>query len=88
MHKSRSSRNIERRGLAPPEESDGTIPGLLVRSAKDEEIPLFASALLIARDEYPELDDADYEARLAEFTRSLRELLVQRDSARPRNCAG
>jgi regulator of sirC expression with transglutaminase-like and TPR domain len=50
-------------------------PWLHLRSARDEEIPLFASALLIARDEYPQLADADYEARLRQYTRRLRKVV-------------
>ena len=51
-------------------------PWLQLRSARDEEIPLFASALLIARDEYPQLADADYEAQLRRFTRRLRKVVT------------
>lgn len=55
-------------------------PWLHLRSARDEEIPLFSSALLIARDEYPQLADADYEARLRQYSRRLRKV-VNRDDA-------
>jgi regulator of sirC expression with transglutaminase-like and TPR domain len=55
-------------------------PWLHLRSARDDEIPLFASALLIARDEYPQLADADYEARLRQYGRRLRKV-VNRDDA-------
>jgi regulator of sirC expression with transglutaminase-like and TPR domain len=50
-------------------------PWLHLRNARDEEIPLFASALLIARDEYPELADAAYEARLRQYARRLRKVV-------------
>ena len=50
-------------------------PWLHLRSARDEEIPLFASALLIAKDEYPELADADYESRLRQYARRLRKFV-------------
>jgi len=50
-------------------------PWLQLRSARDEEIPLFASALLIAKDEYPGLADADYEARLRQYARRLRKVV-------------
>ena len=53
---------------------------LHLRSARDEEIPLFASALLIAKDEYPQLADADYETRLRQHARRLRKI-VDRDEA-------
>jgi regulator of sirC expression with transglutaminase-like and TPR domain len=53
---------------------------LHLRSARDEEIPLFASALLIAKDEYPLLADADYETRLRQHARRLRKI-VDRDDA-------
>ena len=51
---------------------------LHLRSARDEEIPLFGSALLIAKDEYPQLADADYESRLRQHVRRLRRI-VDRD---------
>lgn len=50
-------------------------PWLALCSAKDEDIPLFSTALLIARDEYPALDRADYETRLHDYTRRLGRLL-------------
>lgn len=50
-------------------------PWLHLRNARDEEIPLFASALLIAKDEYPELADAAYEARLRQYARRLRKVI-------------
>jgi regulator of sirC expression with transglutaminase-like and TPR domain len=56
-------------------------PWLALGSAKDEEIPLFSTALLIARDEYPALDRADYETRLHDYTRRLSRLLRDTDSA-------
>jgi regulator of sirC expression with transglutaminase-like and TPR domain len=52
---------------------------LRLRSAKDEDIPLFASALLIARDEYPQLADAAYETRLQQYSLSLSHLLDHAD---------
>jgi regulator of sirC expression with transglutaminase-like and TPR domain len=55
-------------------------PWLHLRSARDEEIPLFASALLIAKDEYPELADADYEARLRRYGRRLRKFVDSDDA--------
>jgi len=54
-------------------------PWLHLRNAKDEEIPLFASALLIAKDEYPQLADASYKARLREYTRRLRKVVNPAD---------
>jgi len=55
-------------------------PWLHLRSARDDEIPLFASALLIAKDEYPALDDADYEARLRQYARRLRKVIDDDDA--------
>lgn len=46
-----------------------------LRSAKDDEIPLFASALLIAKDEYPDLSDDAYEAQLREYSVRLRKVV-------------
>ncbi len=43
-----------------------------LRSARDEDIPLVWGALTIARDEYPDLDIAAYEARLAAWGDRLR----------------
>lgn len=57
-------------------------PWLQLRSAKDEEIPLFASSLLIARDEYPGLADADYEGQLRQYARRLRKV-VDREQPPP-----
>ena len=34
----------------------------------DEEIPLLRATLLIARDEYPDLDIAEYESRCAAYS--------------------
>ncbi|MDR3387478.1 MAG: SirB1 family protein [Rudaea sp.] len=56
-------------------------PWLGLGSAKDEDIPLFSTALLIAKDEYPDLDRVGYETRLHEYTRSLGNLLRDTDSA-------
>jgi len=54
-------------------------PWLQLRNAKDDEIPLFESALLIAKDEYPELADASYKARLRQYTRRLRKVVNPAD---------
>lgn len=43
-----------------------------LRSANDTDISLFDTALLIARDEYPDLDVADYRAHLLKFARGVR----------------
>jgi len=48
---------------------------LQLRGAKDEDIPLFSSALLIAKDEYPALAAADYESQLQDFSARLRNVL-------------
>jgi regulator of sirC expression with transglutaminase-like and TPR domain len=45
-----------------------------LREAPDEEIPLVWGALTIARDEYPDLDVAAYETRIAEFGTQARAL--------------
>jgi regulator of sirC expression with transglutaminase-like and TPR domain len=50
-------------------------PWLALTSAKDQDIPLFSTALLIAQDEYPLLDRADYEHRLHDYTHRLDALL-------------
>jgi regulator of sirC expression with transglutaminase-like and TPR domain len=50
-------------------------PWLALGSAKDQEIPLFSTALLIAQDEYPLLDRTAYEARLHDYTNRLEGLL-------------
>lgn len=50
-------------------------PWLQLRGAKDEDIPLFSSALLIAKDEYPALAAADYESQLQDFSKRLRNVL-------------
>lgn len=50
-------------------------PWLSLRSARDDQIALFSSALLIAKDEYPELADADYEARLRRYASRLRKVV-------------
>ena len=50
-------------------------PWLALTSAKDQDIPLFSTALLIAQDEYPLLDRAAYESRLHDYTHRLDALL-------------
>jgi regulator of sirC expression with transglutaminase-like and TPR domain len=50
-------------------------PWLSLRNARDDQIPLFASALLIAKDEYPELAGASYEARLRRYAYRLRKVV-------------
>lgn len=50
-------------------------PWLNLRGARDQDIPLFSSALLIAKDEYPELAAADYEVKLGEYSKRLRKVL-------------
>jgi len=50
-------------------------PWLQLRGAKDEDIELFSSALLIAKDEYPALAAADYESQLQDFSKRLRNVL-------------
>lgn len=54
---------------------------LFLRNAKDEDIPLFTAALLIAKDEYPQLAAANYEAQLQRFTADIRSALTQSESA-------
>jgi regulator of sirC expression with transglutaminase-like and TPR domain len=56
-------------------------PWLALGSAKDEDIPLFSTALLIAKDEYPDLDRVDYETRLHDHVRRLDNLLRDISSA-------
>ena len=56
-------------------------PWLALGSAKDQDIPLFSTALLIAQDEYPRLDRADYEIRLHEYTERLATYLRGSDPA-------
>jgi len=46
-------------------------PWAVLRNANDADIPLFATALLIAKDEYPELDSSAYESRIQAYSRSL-----------------
>lgn len=43
----------------------------LFRNARDEDIPLFGAALLIARDEYPDLDPRDYEEQCETWRRAI-----------------
>jgi regulator of sirC expression with transglutaminase-like and TPR domain len=52
-----------------------------LRNANDADIPLFDTALLIAKDEYPELDSADYHSHLLQFARSLRGTARKSDPA-------
>jgi len=52
-----------------------------LRGAKDEDIPLFSSALLIAKDEYPTLATADYESQLQDYGVRLRKILDPTDTA-------
>ncbi|HET8942052.1 MAG TPA: tetratricopeptide repeat protein [Rudaea sp.] len=54
-------------------------PWLALRGVDDSNIPLFSTALLIAKDEYPALDRIDYETRLHDYTRRLRTLLKDAD---------
>jgi len=56
-------------------------PWLALGSAKDRDIPLFSTALLIAQDEYPALDRADYEIRLHRYCDRLANLLRDSDPA-------
>jgi regulator of sirC expression with transglutaminase-like and TPR domain len=44
---------------------------LTLRHVHDADIPLFSAGLLIAKDEYPELDVRGYEARLRRYARAL-----------------
>ncbi|MEP6485524.1 MAG: tetratricopeptide repeat protein [Rudaea sp.] len=55
-------------------------PWVELRNANDTDIPLLSTALLIAKDEYPELDDGFYENRLQAFTNELRAPLASADS--------
>src|ERR1700751_6289050 len=55
-------------------------PWAVLRNANDADIPLFATALLIAKDEYPALDSAAYESRLQTYTKSVRKLLRDADT--------
>ena len=52
-----------------------------LRNANDADIPLFATALLIAKDEYPALDADAYESHLRGYTQRLRELPKGSESA-------
>ena len=45
---------------------------------RDEDIPLFWAALLVARDEYPDLDVSEYESRCDALERELRDSLPER----------
>jgi regulator of sirC expression with transglutaminase-like and TPR domain len=55
-------------------------PWVELRDANDTDIPLLSTALLIAKDEYPDLDPDYYESRLRRFTDELREPLASADS--------
>lgn len=55
-------------------------PWAELHNANATDIPLFATALLIAEDEYPGLDRSAYESRLQEYTRDLRQPLDNADS--------
>src|SRR5580765_2608983 len=71
-------------GLAPALENKNMQrdnPWITLRGAKDEDIPLFSSALLIAKDEYPALAAADYEAQLQDYGVRLRKILDPTESA-------
>jgi regulator of sirC expression with transglutaminase-like and TPR domain len=61
-------------------------PWAVLRNANDADIPLFATSLLIAKDEYPDLDTAAYESRLQIYSRRLDDLLrnAQSESAQLR----
>ena len=50
-------------------------PWAVLRNLNDADIPLFATALLIAKDEYPELDSVAYESRLQAYSRSIEKLV-------------
>lgn len=55
-------------------------PWVELRDANDTDIPLLSTALLIAKDEYPELDGDYYENRLQKFTDDLRDPLGKADT--------
>jgi regulator of sirC expression with transglutaminase-like and TPR domain len=55
-------------------------PWAVLRNANDADIPLFATALLIAKDEYPDLDPSAYESRLQTYSKSLEKLVHGTDS--------
>ena len=55
-------------------------PWAELHNANTADLPLFATALLIAEDEYPGLDRGAYESRLQEYTRDLRQPLDNADS--------
>jgi regulator of sirC expression with transglutaminase-like and TPR domain len=52
----------------------------LFGQARDEEIPLFDAALLIARDEYPDLDALHYDALLEAWRRAIAPKVDRADS--------
>lgn len=55
-------------------------PWVELRDANDTDIPLLSTALLIAKDEYPDLDSDYYDSRLRRFTDELRKPLADADS--------
>ena len=46
-----------------------------LRNAADEDIPLVWASLVIARDEYPDLDIAPYEQLAADYVRRARAMI-------------
>ena len=50
----------------------------------DEDIPLLRATLMIARDEYPDLDIAEYESRCAAFEEELRPRVEPLEGPQPR----
>lgn len=53
----------------------------------DDEIPLLRATLLVARDEYPDLDIAAYESLCDQYERELRSRIDSLDGAQPRLAA-
>jgi regulator of sirC expression with transglutaminase-like and TPR domain len=80
-HSGALSRKIKACGNDAGGETAMENPWLELGNAKDEDIPLFSATLLIAKDEYPDLDRADYETRLHKYSRNLRKLLRETDTA-------
>jgi regulator of sirC expression with transglutaminase-like and TPR domain len=62
----------------PPEDWES------ISAMADDEIPLLRATLLIARDEYPDLDVAAYESVCAEYERELRPRMAALTDAQPR----